>query len=213
MLKIEVFTFNIFNENTLVIYDESAKECMVVDPGCSNDSEEKILSAFIDKEKLKVKYLLITHCHIDHILGVKYIKDKYSPKYFIPAEDLPLIERAEEQAELFEIQLKRPPAPDEFLTEETELRLGDSELRFLFTPGHTPGEYCIYLPKEKLCITGDVLFRKSIGRTDLWGGNFDILMKSIKTKLLTLPGDIKIYPGHGEPSTIRDEKNNNPFLA
>lgn len=213
MVKIERFTFNVFGENTYIIYDEHSKESAIIDPGCSNKSEEQEISAFIQSKDLVLKYLIITHCHIDHILGIKFIKDKYQSKYLIPEKDLPLIERAEEQGELFNIKLEIPFQPDELLTEETNLKIGDSEFKFLFTPGHSPGEYSIYFPNEKFCITGDVLFRESIGRTDLWGGNYETLINSIKDKLLTLPDDTLIYPGHGEPSTIKQEKNYNPFLV
>jgi glyoxylase-like metal-dependent hydrolase (beta-lactamase superfamily II) len=113
---------------------------------------------------------------------------------------------------MFDISLDKPPKPDELITEKSELSIGKSKMKFLFTPGHTPGEFCIYLDNEKICITGDVLFKESIGRTDLWGGDYDTLINSIQTKLLTLPDDVVIYPGHGESSTIGYEKQNNPFI-
>jgi glyoxylase-like metal-dependent hydrolase (beta-lactamase superfamily II) len=114
---------------------------------------------------------------------------------------------------MFDIILDEPPKPEQLITETTELSLGNSTLKFLFTPGHTPGEYCIYLEKEKICITGDVLFNESIGRTDLWGGNYITLIDSIEKKLFILPDEVVIYPGHGESSTIGYEKQNNPFLV
>ena len=114
---------------------------------------------------------------------------------------------------MFDIILDEPPKPDQLITEATELSLGNSMLKFLFTPGHTPGEFCIYLQKEKICITGDVLFNESIGRTDLWGGDYNTLIKSIEQKLFQLADDVVIYPGHGDRSTIGYEKQNNPFLV
>ena len=113
---------------------------------------------------------------------------------------------------MFGLNLEEPPVPDRLISEDTDLSLGNSKLKFLFTPGHTPGEFCIYLKEDKICITGDVLFKEGIGRTDLWGGSYDTLIKSIETKLFSLPDDVKIYPGHGESSTIGHEKQNNPFL-
>jgi glyoxylase-like metal-dependent hydrolase (beta-lactamase superfamily II) len=113
---------------------------------------------------------------------------------------------------MFSLSIEQPPLPDKIINEQTELYLGKSRLNFLFTPGHTPGEVCIYLKDEKICITGDVLFKEGIGRTDLWGGDYDTLINSIHLKLLSLPDETKIYPGHGEKSTIGDEKINNPFL-
>jgi glyoxylase-like metal-dependent hydrolase (beta-lactamase superfamily II) len=117
-----------------------------------------------------------------------------------------------EQAKMFGIQIKQSPNPDKFITDETILTLGEIKPKFLFTPGHTPGEYSIYFEEDKICITGDVLFKEGIGRTDLWGGNYDTLIESIRTQLLTLPEDTVIYPGHGEDSTISDEIKLNPFL-
>jgi len=213
MVKVNVFTFNLFSENTIVLWDDETKEAAVIDPGTSSPDEETILSDFISSEKLKVKYLINTHCHIDHILGCEFVKEKFNPVYFIPKKDLPLLEHAQEQASMFDISLEKPPIPDELITEETELFIGRSKMKFLFTPGHTPGEFCIYLENEKICITGDVLFNESIGRTDLWGGDYDTLINSIQTKLFTLPDNVIIYPGHGESSTIGYEKQNNPFMV
>ena len=213
MLKIKIFTFNSFSENTFVIWDDDTKETAVIDPGTSSAEEEKILSNFISNEKLFVKYLINTHCHIDHILGCKYVKENFKPVYLAPEKDLPLLEHAQQQASMFNISLEGPPMPDEFITEQLELFLGKIKMNFLFTPGHTPGEFCIYFEEGKICIVGDVLFKESIGRTDLWGGDYNTLLKSIEAKLLTLPDDVVIYPGHGDGSTIGYEKQNNPFLV
>jgi len=213
MFKIKVFTFNLFAENTILIWDDETKEAAIVDPGNSSVEEDELLAEFISTEKLKIKYLINTHCHIDHILGCNFVKEKYKPVYFAPEKDLPLLKHASDQAKMFDVTLNEPPEPDEFITEKTELNLGKLKLNFLFTPGHTPGEYCIYLEDEKICISGDVLFNESIGRTDLWGGDYNTLISSIKNKLLVLPHDVKIYPGHGESSTIGYEQQNNPFIA
>lgn len=213
MIKVKVFTFNLFSENTLLLWDDETRETAVVDPGTSSIDEENILADFISSENLKVKYLINTHCHIDHILGCKFIKEKYNPLYYAPEKDIPLLENAQQQAQMFDIILNEPPKPEQLITETTELFLGNSKLKFLFTPGHTPGEYCIYLEKEKICITGDVLFYESIGRTDLWGGDYNTLINSIEKKLLTLPDEVEIFPGHGETSTIGYERQYNPFLV
>jgi len=213
MLKIKIFTFNLFSENTFILWDHETKEAAVIDPGTSSNEEEKILSNFISDEKLIVKYLINTHCHIDHILGCRFVKEKYKPVYFAPENDLPLLDHAQQQALMFNISLEDPPKPDEFISEQLELFLGKIKMNFLFTPGHTPGEFCVYLEKEKICIVGDVLFNESIGRTDLWGGDYNTLIKSIETKLLTLPDNVIIYSGHGDSSTIGYEKQNNPFLV
>ena len=212
MIQIQKFTFNLFSENTFVLWDDESKECAIVDPGCSDANEEKKLENFIFQNDLKVKFLINTHCHIDHILGCEFVKQKFNPIYCAPELDIPLLKNANMQASFAGIDFSISLRPDELLTEEKKLYLGKSELLFLFTPGHTPGEFCIYIPDIKTCITGDVLFFDSIGRTDLWGGNYETLIKSINEKLLTLPDETKIYPGHGEPSFIGREKKFNPFL-
>lgn len=212
MLNIQKFVFNPFSENTLVLWDTESLECMIIDPGCSDISEENELFDFIESKNLKPKYLTNTHCHIDHIIGVNSVINKFKIKYLAPEKDLPLLERAVSQAEMFGLYIDEIKKPDEYLSEESDLKLGEEKIKCLFTPGHTPGEFCLYSESNKICITGDVLFQQSIGRTDLWGGNYEVLLNSIKTKLLNLPDDVTIYPGHGESSIIGEEKKFNPFL-
>jgi len=212
LIQIKIFTFNLFSENTIILWDDETLDSAIVDPGCSDIDEENELESFITEKNLNIKYLINTHCHIDHILGCEFVKKKYNPIYFAPELDLPLIENAKMQASFVGMDFSISILPDEYLTENKKLILGKSELEFLFTPGHTAGEFCIYIPDIKACITGDVLFNESIGRTDLWGGNYDTLIESINNKLFTLPDDTKIFPGHGESSTIGKEKKNNPFL-
>lgn len=212
MIQVKTFTFNLFSENTIILWDDESLECAIIDPGCGDANEENELDSFVTLNKLNVKYLINTHCHIDHILGCEFVKNKYNPVYYAPELDLPLLENASMQASFVGMDFSISLKPDEFLSEDKKLSLGSSQLEFLFTPGHTPGEFCIYLPDIKSCITGDVLFNESIGRTDLWGGNYDTLIESIHNKLLTLPDDTKIFPGHGDSSTIGKEKKYNPFL-
>jgi len=212
LIKIKKFVFNYFSENTFILWDDELKECAVIDPGISDSAEQNTFDEFVSSNKLIVKYLINTHCHIDHILGCSYVKTKYNTEYFAPEKDLVLLENARMQAAMFGLTVDDPPKPDNFITESLSLKLGGTKLEFLFTPGHTPGEYCIYLKNEKICITGDVLFREGIGRTDLWGGNYSLLIESIKQKLFSLPDEVTIYPGHGELSTIGYEKKYNPFL-
>lgn len=212
MLVVKPFVFNLFSENTFVIWDESSKESAVIDPGCSNPDEENKLESYVTENGLNVKFLINTHCHIDHILGCAFIKGKFNAKFYIPEKDLFLLESAGLQASAFNISIGNMPKPDYFLSESTRLMLGRSQISFLYTPGHTPGEYCVYFPAEAFCITGDVLFKNSIGRTDLWGGDYDTLLDSIHAKLFSLPDNVVIYPGHGESSKIGLEKSENPFL-
>jgi glyoxylase-like metal-dependent hydrolase (beta-lactamase superfamily II) len=212
LIQIKKFTFNLFSENTFVLWDAESLESAIVDPGCSDTSEENELENFITNNNLKVKYLINTHCHIDHILGCEFVKIKFNPTYYAPELDIPLLQNAKMQASFVGIDFSISILPDEYLTENKKLYLGKSELSFLFTPGHTPGEFCIHIKDIKTCISGDVLFFDSIGRTDLWGGNYDTLIKSINEKLFTLPDETIIYPGHGDSSSIGREKNLNPFL-
>ncbi|UCH65284.1 MAG: MBL fold metallo-hydrolase [Ignavibacterium sp.] len=211
-MKIKAFTFNPFLENTYIIWDESSRECAIIDPGMSDHREDEDVKLFVDSNSLNVKYLINTHCHVDHVLGVSFVKKEYDPVYFIPEKDLPLFENAETQARMFEVPIDKLPRPDKYLSESEKINLGNESITNLFTPGHTPGEFSLYAEENNFCITGDVLFRESIGRTDLLGGNYDTLINSIKTKLFTLPEEVVIYPGHGEHSTIGHEKKHNPFL-
>ena len=207
MINIETFVFNLFSENTFVVWDEETKEAAVIDPGTSSLAEEELLDDYITKNHLKIKYVINSHCHIDHILGCNFVKEKYNPQYLVPEKDVPLLKKGQLQAAEFSLEFKEPPKPDGFITEEEELQLGKTKIKFLFTPGHTPGEFCIYFEEDKICITGDVLFREGIGRTDLWGGDYNRLIRSIETKLFTLPDDTIVYPGHGPTTTIGGEKN------
>ncbi|MEJ5350154.1 MAG: MBL fold metallo-hydrolase [Melioribacteraceae bacterium] len=212
MIQVQKFIFNPFLENTYVAWDDKSKEALVIDPGCSNENEEKLLLDFIEKNNLVLKYLINTHCHIDHILGNSFIKEKFNPLLLMPEKDIFLLDIMKEQANYFGIKFKPSPMPDDLLSEDKILKLGDSEIKFLFTPGHSPGEYCVYFESDKICFTGDVLFKGSIGRTDLWGGDYEILINSIKTKLLTLPDDAIIFPGHEDISSIGYEKQFNSFI-
>lgn len=212
MLKIKRFVFSPFLENTYVIWDEENNSAAVVDPGCLSEDEENQLADFIESEKLKINYLLNTHCHIDHVFGNAFVKNKYDVPYYAPEKDVFLIDMLPVLSKEYGIEMKYSPNPGNYITEDTDLKIGNIQIKFLFTPGHTPGEFCLYFEKDKICITGDVLFKEGIGRTDLWGGNYKTLISSIENKLFSLPDDVEIFPGHGESSTIGYEKAHNPFL-
>lgn len=212
MLQIKKFVFSPFLENTYLLYDDISREAAVVDPGCYDQTERGILQKHILENNLTVKFLINTHCHIDHIFGNSFVKETYQCKFLAPAKDLFMLDLMVEQAKTYGTHMNPSPKPDELITESTPINIGEHEGKFLFTPGHTPGEFCLYFEKEKICLTGDVLFKESIGRTDLWGGDYDQLIDSIKTKLFVLPDEVKIYPGHESESTIGYEKLHNPFF-
>jgi glyoxylase-like metal-dependent hydrolase (beta-lactamase superfamily II) len=208
MLKFQRFVFNPFYENTYLIWDNKSKDAAIIDCGCYDLHEQRVIDDFIEENHLLIKYLINTHLHIDHVFGNKYIKEKYNPVFMAPAEDMPLLDFMLDMAMEYHVVLDVSPLPDQKININENLILGESVGEFLFTPGHTPGEVCLYFEKEKICFTGDVLFKESIGRTDLWRGDSSTLIESIRTQLLTLPDDVTIYPGHESFSTIGFEKKN-----
>ncbi len=212
MISVEKFVFNLFSENTYVVWDNNSGEGMVIDPGCSNEHEENVIKNFILGQNINLKYIVNTHAHIDHIIGNYFFKENYLVEFLGSEKDNFILEMLEDLGNKYGIRVKRSPLPDKYIKEDEIIKLGESEVNFLFTPGHSPGEFCLYIQEENICFTGDVLFRESIGRTDLWGGDYDTLLQSINEKLFTLPDSTKILPGHGDDSTIGYEKKHNPFL-
>jgi hydroxyacylglutathione hydrolase len=212
MISIRSFVFNGFQENTFVLYDET-RECIVIDPGCYDKEEEQELSDFIDQQQLTVKLLLNTHCHVDHVLGNAFVKEKYNTRLLIHATDEPGLRAVKVYAPNYGLHQYHETLPDGYLKEGDTIKFGNQELKVIFVPGHSPGHVAFYSEANKIVIGGDVLFYNSIGRTDLPGGNFDVLIESIHQKLFTLPDDVKVYPGHGPATTIGFEKRTNPFCA
>lgn len=212
MLKIQRFVFNLFHENTFLICDDKTNIAAVIDPGMYDQGEQNAFKNFVTQNNLLLKYCVNTHCHIDHVLGNSFVKKEFGAALLIPKEDEFLLEMLVDQANHFGLDSEPSPKPDVYLDENTKLILGEIEGNFISTPGHTPGEVCLYFEKEKVLFAGDVLFKESIGRTDLWGGNYDTLINSINTKLLVLPDDVKVLSGHESATTIGYEKSHNPFL-
>lgn len=211
MIQIHRFTFNPFQENTYVLFDES-KDCVIVDPGCSNSSEQQQLVQFILSKQLKPVLLLNTHCHIDHILGNKFVYDTYKLSPQIHQKDLVILQNGMRTAQLYQLNYSEPPLPEKFIEEGDIVSFGNSQLEVLFTPGHSPGSVIFYNRVQKFAISGDVLFRESIGRTDFPGCNHNDLISSIKNKLFLLDDATVVHSGHGPKTTIGYEKENNPFL-
>ncbi|HQV99303.1 MAG TPA: MBL fold metallo-hydrolase [Bacteroidia bacterium] len=211
MLKIDSFTFNPFQENTYVLSDESG-ECIIIDPGCYDAEEKEELAIFIDSKGLKPVKILLTHAHIDHVLGINFLAGKYGLPIVMNSIETELLKSASIYGQMWGIQVEPAPDPQEFLKDGDTFTFGKTELEVLFTPGHSPGSLSFYHRPTKQLIAGDVLFYGSIGRTDLPGGNFETLEKSIRTKLYTLEDDVIVYSGHGQSTTIGHEKRTNPFV-
>lgn len=210
-MKVTCLTFNPFQENTYLLHDDT-KECVVIDPGCYEKEEREELRQYIQENDLKVVRLLNTHCHIDHVLGNKFVADTYHVGLEIHRADEQTLRAVSAYAPSYGFQQYAGALPTAYLEEGDAVKFGNTELQVLFTPGHAPGHVVFYNGPEKICIGGDVLFQGSIGRTDLPGGDFDTLITSIKEKMFALPDDVTVYPGHGPETTIGYEKRHNPFL-
>ncbi|MEL7588359.1 MAG: MBL fold metallo-hydrolase [Prolixibacteraceae bacterium] len=212
MINIKKFTFNPLQENTYVLYDQTA-DCIIVDAGCYFDYEREELVHFIDGKGLNPVKLVNTHCHFDHILGISFCRTRYGIPFYAHEADRFLIERAVVQGEVFGVPLEQIDPPDEWISEGDHVSFGNSGLEVLHVPGHAPGSLVFYNREQKFLLAGDVLFQGSIGRTDLPGGNFEQLTGHIRSKLLVLPEDTVVYCGHGPETTIGEEKKYNPFLS
>jgi len=212
MTTIAAFVFNMFQENTYVLYDET-KECVIIDPGCYDESERAELLDFITSNRLKLIKLINTHCHVDHIMGNHFVYEKFGLKPVMHLLEAPALQSASFFGGMFGVQVTPSPEPEEFIEEGDVVRFGNTELEVLFTPGHSVGEICLFCRKEKFLIAGDVLFRQSIGRTDLPGGDMKTLLNSIMQKLFPLGDEVRVLSGHGPETTIGFERGNNPYVG
>jgi hydroxyacylglutathione hydrolase len=211
MLYLKSFCFNPFQQNTYLVYTDTGN-AWIIDPGNRSALENQELKSFIDGKKLKLSRLLLTHGHIDHVLGNKFIFDTYGLLPEMHAEDLFFIERMPQSAAMYGINCDPSPLPQHFINAGEQIKIDQYVFEILYTPGHSPGSVSFYNSENKLVIAGDVLFRGSIGRSDLPKGNHETLIRSIREKLLVLGDDIKVYNGHGQATTTGYEKLNNPFL-
>jgi hydroxyacylglutathione hydrolase len=211
MIQIQSFTFNPFAENTYILYDETG-EAIVIDPGCYEKRERDTLDDFIAGHALKPVKIVNTHAHIDHVLGVAAVKRKYGIPFYLHKLEEPLLHAVKSYASNYGFAQFDEPEIEFTLKEGDEVSFGNSSLKIIFVPGHAPGHVAFVSEDQHFVIAGDVLFRQSIGRTDLPGGNFETLIHSIRTQLFTLPDDYAVYAGHMEPTTIGYEKKNNPFF-
>ena len=211
MLSVQPFTFNPVQENTYIVYND-AKECCIIDPGCYFASEEQQLVDFVESNGLKPLFLLNTHCHLDHIFGNRFIHKRYSLTLHLHKLEKQVLDLGPVSGQMWQLPFDNYDGELKYIAEGDTIKLGDEELEILFTPGHSPGHVCFYSKEHKFLIGGDVLFQGSVGRTDLPGGDFATLEESIKTKLYTLPEDVIVHPGHGDSTTIGEERKTNPFV-
>lgn len=213
MLKLAKFGFSLFGINTYVVYDEKACKAAVIDPGMIEEREEEALMGFINKHNLTVTHIINTHLHVDHAIGAAFAKDKFKAPLFAHKDDEFLGAQLPDQLRMFGIsRAAEEVSIDSYLEDGEEIKIGDGTLKVLLVPGHSPGSVALYCPESKFVITGDALFAGSIGRTDLPGGNGPQLVRSIKEKLIALPDDTMVFPGHGPATTIGSERHSNPFL-
>ena len=214
MLRIVSFTFNGFAENTYLLIDEATRATAIVDPGAYSRAEQETLRRYVEEHQLDVQYLLNTHAHIDHVLGNAFVLSTYPGiPFWLHALDLPTLRAVPTYAGPYGFANYEPAEPTGELAAGQVIKLGESELSVRFAPGHAPGHVVFYDEAGGQLVGGDVLFKGSIGRTDLPGGDHNTLLKSIKEELLTLPDATVVYPGHGPSTTIGAERRSNPFLV
>lgn len=208
-----MMSVNPFGENMYILWDEASHEAVVIDPGMMREGEREMVTKFIDEHQLKVKHILLTHLHVDHITGARWLADKTGADVCGSALDNPLGQELPDQVAHFRINIEvEPLTVDRNLSEGDTLPLGDEIIQVLHVPGHSPGGLAFYVPQSNLLFSGDTIFNGSIGRTDLWGGDFAQLINSIREKILPLPDETVIASGHGPTTTVADEKRCNPFL-
>ena len=212
MVNVKIFPFNALQENTYLLYNEVG-QCIIVDPGCYSEDERDLLSKFISDKRLSPIMLVNTHCHLDHVFGNRFVAETYKLELYIHPGEKKVLEMAPTSGLMWNLPFDnyegvlRDLVPGEFIN------LGADKLKILFMPGHSPASVGFYSQEAGFVIAGDVLFRESVGRTDLPGGSPDVLLKSIREELFVLPDETVVYAGHGKPTTVGYEKRNNPFVS
>ncbi len=211
MIQIKAFTFSPISENTYVLYNDEGK-AIIIDPGCYFPAEQETLKNFLTDTGLTPVQLLNTHCHLDHVFGNKWVHETYGLELHLHPNEEAMLALAPVSGERWGLPFQNYAGPLHFLNDGDTVKLGDTEIQVILAPGHSPGSICFYLAEQGDLIGGDVLFRGSIGRTDLPGGDSETLLTSIREKLWVLPDETVVYSGHGIKTTIGYEKRNNPFL-
>ena len=211
-LFVKKFTFNPFQENTYIVYGQD-KSAVIIDPGCSTSFERNEFVNFIDDNKLNVKALLNTHCHIDHVFGNAFVIEKYNVDFYMHPLDIPLLALAERSAQVYGIDGFVPsPQPTQLIEDGQILKFGDIQLNVIFGPGHAPGHVMFYSLENEFVISGDIVIQGAFGRVDLPGGDIEVLKNTIFNRLFTLPDETIIFSGHGGESTVGIEKVSNMIL-
>jgi hydroxyacylglutathione hydrolase len=212
MTQVQAFECNPFAENTYLVWDETG-ECAIFDPGCYTAAEREALRLFIQEKNLRPVRLINTHCHLDHVFGNPFVAETWGLGLEIHEGEWPVLQRFPQVCQMYGVPFEgQQPMPSNFLEGGETLRFGNTALKILYTPGHSPASISFYCENEGFVLAGDVLFFESIGRTDLPGGNFDTLIHSIRSQILSLPDPTIVYPGHGPATTVRHEREYNPFL-
>lgn len=212
MLQVKVFTFNPVQENTYVLYTEQGK-AIIIDPGCYFSAEQETLNNFLKDTNLVPVQLLNTHCHLDHIFGNKWVHEKYGLELYLHPLEEQMLALAPASGERWGLPFANYNGPLHFLSEGDQVVLGSDTLQVIEAPGHSPGSICFYNKEQHILIAGDVLFRESIGRTDLPFGDHEALLQNIHEKIMVLPDEVTVYPGHGSTTTIGHERKFNPFVG
>jgi hydroxyacylglutathione hydrolase len=205
---LEKLTVGPFQENCYVIGDQESRIGAIIDPG---DEAARIAMA-VEETGLDIGSIIVTHTHIDHVGAVAALADEYACPVLMHDEAEPMLKELPTQAMMMGIRFGKLPEVDRYVEDEEIVEVGDLRLRSLYTPGHSPGHLAFYLQDEGLVLSGDALFAGSVGRVDLPGGSMEVLMQSIEERLLTLPEETVVYPGHGPRTTIGNERTSNPFL-
>lgn len=211
MYNVKIFQFSPIQENTYVLYNEQ-KEALIIDPGCYGEDEENTLVDFIEKEGLIPKGLLNTHCHLDHVFGLKFVAEKWQLIPQFHQLESAVLEYAPVSGMMWNMPFVVYSGPVDYLEEGMETGLESDPLKVIFAPGHSPGHICFYSARQHFMIGGDVLFKGSVGRTDLPGGDFQALEGNIRQKIYVLPEQTIVYPGHGNFTTVGEERNSNPYV-
>lgn len=211
MITVQQFTFNPVQENTYLLCHQNGNS-ILIDPGCYYTAEQDLLKKFIDDYNLTIIQLINTHCHLDHVFGNKWAAETFNLELFIHPLEEKLLEYAPISGTQWGLSFENYNGKLHFINEGDTLQLDDEVLEIFHTPGHSPGSLSFYNKNHNILISGDVLFKESIGRTDLPLGDYNTLIKSIQNKLFVLPNETKVYSGHGPKTTIGHEKENNPFL-